>query len=515
MSLRVANELVQKADEKLKENDYEGAVEIARSLRKDTLAASVAKNIGRILIEAGNLLKNISYIYEGVGILYKIDKVLPDNSSHKLEVVYGIGKGQLLLYKLKQEHNPHSQNLFNNDLVQAKDYLSKSLNLPDVDVGNDPEIWVKLGESYQKIGRLLEALECYEKALKLDLRNAQAQGLKGMILSYYAMMVENQEQFYEEAYLNLNGAIEGKLEPKLKEKFEEASKQVYDFISDKKKLKKSRKWPGYKFKSNSKLEKTLQEFSVKNRLFLNMCNWCQKCNSCASDNVTVKNFEKFTSSGSPIDQISLKLNNIKQAYHSARFTLVLSQFRELKLNNVERGLNLLETEDDNTMDLYLQLLVNSYHSFYQIIDHVAHFLKWYLGVDAPKELSGYRSFWFKNYRKHTIRGEIQRKRNLHLSALYDIRGDLDEGIYSHLVQLMDDLDYGTIRIIKQTEVQADNDITEREFLNQTIQLAKLVRNIIVYLFNFVYIEELKKYNEAKTVVKIPTPETVSVIDNVI
>ena len=515
MSLRVANELLQKADEKLKAEDFEGAVEIARSLKTNNLAASVAKNIGKILIDAGTALKNVSYIYEGVGLLYKIDKVLPDKSSHKIDVTYGLGKGQLLLYKLKQEQSHRAQHLFNSDLIQARDFLLKSLNLPDVAIGKDPEIWVNLGESYQKIGRLLDALECYEKALKLNPKNSEAQGLKGMILSYYAMMVENQEQFYTEAYHNLIGAIEGNLDHESKEKFETASQQVYDLITDKKKIKKPSKKSVFKFKSSSKLDKSLQEFSGKNRLFLNMCNWCQKCDSCTSDSVTVKNFEKFSSNGSPVNLVSTQLNNVKQAYHSARLMLALSQFKELKLVNVEKGLNLLEPLDENMNDLSTQLLVNAYQSFYRVLNQVAYFLKWYLGVEAPNELSGYLSFWFKNYRKHIVRGEILKTRNLHLNALFDIRRDLDEGIYSHLPQLMDDLAYGTTRIIKNSEDPSENDITERELLNQTVQLAKLVRNIIVYLYNFVYIEELKKYNHAKTVVKVPTPEAISAIDNII
>jgi len=514
VSLRVANELLQKADEKLKENNFEGAVEIARSLKSETIAASVAKNIGRIMIEAGKALKNLSYIYEGVGLLYKIDKVLPDNSSHKLEATYGIGKGQLLLYKLKQEQSPRPQYLFNNDLIQSRDFLLKSLNLPDVTIGKTPEIWLDLGESYQKIGRLLEALDCYEKALKLDPKHSDAQGLKGMILSYYAMMVENHEQFYEEAYHNLNGALEGKLDPETKQKFENASEQVYDLIPDKKKLKKPRKKSGYKFKSSSKMEKYLQEFSGKNRLFLNMCNWCQKCDSCISDSITVKNLQMFSSNESHTDQISSRLNKIMQAYHSARLMLVLSQFKELKLVNIEKCMNLLETSDECKSDLYELFLVKSYQSFYHILDQVAYFLKWYLGIDAPNELSSFRTFWFTNYRKQIVRGNILKTRNLHLSAIYDIRRDLDEGIYSHLPILMDNLTYGAIRITNKTEELLDSEITEKELLSQSVQLAKLVRNTIVYLYNFVYIEELKKYNKSKTTIRVPTPEAVTAIDNI-
>ena len=514
MSLRVANELVQKAYEKLKENDFESAVRIARSLKGDTIAASVAKNIGKIMIDAGSALKNLSYIYEGVSLLYKIDRVLPDNSSHKLETTYGIGKGQLLIYKLKQEQNPHSQYLFNNDLIQARDFLLTSLNLPDVTIGKTPEIWLDLGESYQKIGRLLEALDCYEKVLKLDPKHSDALGLKGMILSYYAMMVENHEQFYEEAYHNLTGALEGKLDPETKQKFENASEQVSDLIPDKKKLKKPSKKSGYKFKSSSKMEKYLQEFSGKNRLFLNMCNWCQKCDSCTSDSITVRNLQTFSASGSPVDQISSRLNNIKQAYHSTRLMLVLSQFKELKLVNIEKGMNLLETIDENESDLYEHFLVKSYQSFFNVLDQVAYFLKWYLGIDAPNELSSFRTFWFTNYRKQVVRGNILKTRNLHLSAIYDIRRDLDEGIYSHLPILMDNLTYGTINISRKTEDPSDSDLTEKELLSQTVQLAKLVRNTIIYLYNLVYIEELKKYNKAKTILRVPTPEAVTAIDNI-
>ena len=48
------------------------------------------------------------------------------------------------------------------------------------------------------------------------------------------------------------------------------------------------KFPGYSIKGKAKLKRYLIDFCLRNQLYLNVCNFCKKCNASIGDTITLK-----------------------------------------------------------------------------------------------------------------------------------------------------------------------------------------------------------------------------------
>ena len=153
-----------------------------------------------------------------------------------------------------------------------------------------------MGNCFDYLGRVVEALECYDKALKLEPDFGMALGNKGKGLIYYAVLCgEHQGTFTREAYSLLKSAKKG-VTPEAKVSFLEYIKQIEQGAKSLQ-LNKPLTYPGYSIKGRSKFEKYLINFCLQNNLYLNICNFCKKCNAAIGDNVTIKsmiNLQKTT-----------------------------------------------------------------------------------------------------------------------------------------------------------------------------------------------------------------------------
>lgn len=125
----------------------------------------------------------------------------------------------------------------------------------------------------------------------------------------------------------------------------------------------------------------------------------------------------------------------------------------------------------------------------------------------------FRRIWYKDVRRKDkgIRSGIQDTHNHSLNALFDLHRDLDTGICNYLTRTRNRLTHRFINIRMFRKVENDESMDEDSLVDRTLELAKLVRNAILYLLHFVYIEESKKEKEAKEF--IPTIIAWEVPDN--
>ena len=196
-------------------------------------------------------------------------------------------------------------------------------------------------------------------------------------------------------------------------------------------------------------------------------------------------------------QLSSYLNQIKQDYISARFLLILSQFKELNLDFVDKRVSIIDTLDYCIHNIYIQLVKTAFKGFFDILDKIASFINLYLKIGMKEKDVKFKNIWYVDIKNKKIHERIIEIKNFSLNAIYDIHQEFEKnGRYYKLRATRNALTHRFVNIRIKQKKQDEKNMDEDTLLKQTIDLAKIVRNSIIYLMQFVYVGETKKENEA-------------------
>ena len=324
---------------------------------------------------------------------------------------------------------------------------------------------------------------------------------KGAALYYYAGLAgEHQEEFVLDAYSLIKEGLRQGVEAQSESYFKNYLEQIREGFKDKTVLDEPLKFPGCKIKARSKFENFLTRFCLESKLYLNVCNYCQKCDAAIGDSVVIREMivdlekprRKDPLKDDPFLRLSAYLNQIKQDYITARFLLVLSQYKGINLSFVDKRVRIIDTLDYSMHNIYVQLVKASFKSFYDILDKIACSINEYLKLGIPETKTDFRQAWYSDMKTRTVHKKIVDTKNFSLNALFSISQDLEKGQYKRLRDIRNALThrYVNIRMFQKPE-DAEN-MTEQTLFNQTLEMARLTRNAIIYLLEFVYIEEKRK-----------------------
>ena len=149
-------------------------------------------------------------------------------------------------------------------------------------------------------------------------------------------------------------------------------------------------------------------------------------------------------------------------------------------------------------NIYIQLVKSSFKSLYDILDKIACFINEYLKIGVPETKINFRRVWYSDLRTKTVHEKITDTENYSLNALFDMHQDFEKGPYKKLRDTRNALTHRFVNVRMFEEKENAENMTEETLLDQTLQLAKLTRNAIVYLLQFVYVEQTKKETGSKT-----------------
>jgi len=476
--------------------DFKGALNLAYKIRSLGPHYVVSYTVSALLIDIGAALKNEEIVKEGVELLQKDFEAIVRHEKYALDAYYNLAKGYSDLFNFKMMRDPYVGCFKETELDQAKVYYRKVLSYDLQDALFASRTWVNLGNCFDHLGRVVDALECYEEALRRKPDHGMALGNKGLALRYYAALAgEHPRTFLLEAYSLLSQALKLGVPPEAVSTFSRPLEDIRKVFPDKQFLDSPPKFPGYTIKTRSKFERFLTEFCLKNRLYLNICNFCQKCDAVIGDTTVIKKMIV------PIDKdsylhFSAYLNQIKQDYITARFLLILSRYKGLNLNFVDKRVRIINTLDYSAHNIYIQLVKTSFKIFYDILDKIACFINDYLELGIHERHINFRRIWYSNWKTKMIRKKIEDTKNLSLNALFDIHRDFENGPYKKLREIRHALTHRFVNIRMFQELEDEKNMTEETFVRRTLELARIVRSAIIYLLYFVYDEEKKK--EAKT-----------------
>ncbi len=405
MNIEKLNQLYFSAIERMDVGDFRGALSETRKMLLLADNSIVSYMASGMFIDIGSALNDENLVKEGIAILEKDKDLLLPAETLRHTVLYNLANGYLGLFGLKFKNNPLTGYFKYSDLNKARTYFLEAI---ESSVSDDPtqisQMWTNLGNCLNKFGRVVDALECYDKALEQHPDHGMAMANKALALSYYAKLAGDHEiTFLTEAHALLDRALELGVNYESRDYFLDELKKIENLFPNKDLIKSSPDFPGIDIEGDTDLETFLKKYCLEEKLYLNICNVCQKCSAAIGDTLSIKKMivkaksENYKSD--PFLRLSSYLNQIKQDYVTARFLLILSRYKGMNLAFVDKRVKIVDTFDFDIPNVNTQLAKFSFKSFFDILDKEAIFINDYLKLGMQENRVNFRKIWFSNPKK--------------------------------------------------------------------------------------------------------------------
>lgn len=481
--------LVNQGQELIEQGNIEDAEKILLTLRRQEESPELNFIISKLLIDLGHKTKELKYINEAISKL----KNLTEDDFHRLH--FYLGNAYLLKYTILEE-KPNYLNNSEKLLYNAKLEFEKEID------NNPYELLhgalVNLGTVYDIIGRTIESLEiftlvCEEFGTDYGLYN------KGYALYTFTTFTNDSKLCIKKAYNCFKTILEN---PKSKHIFKEKSRNMINLILEsynEEFLEEEIEDNGIiEVQADNDFEFFMVNYCFENKLNLNLCDFCQNCSKSLEDSLVIEKmiYPKVEDNDeTSLSMLSSYLNQIKMDYISARTLLILSEYEEIDLDSITKYVYIIDTDFSEENGIRTQLLKDSFKNFFNILDKIAFFIKDYLGFENEHDDINFRTLWGKP----EIHEMLIQTTNLGLNALYDIY--LDVEFDYNKKYLRDTRNALTHKYLKITSEKYEiTDKTLEELKNETLEIAHLVKNAIIYLMRFVKINE--EYWEEKLKVEV-------------
>ena len=408
--------LSKQAEQAMNSGDCQRALQLTReiqTLKEHYILSPISNrflvNVAGLLINIGNLLGDQQVIHEGIDLLNNnLDKLTNDKRYAPI-AYYDLGNGYSALFDIKMKQQPSIVYFSDTELNLARGYYTTSLQYKHDSHHLNSQVWVNLGNTFDALGRVLDALECYEKALTLDPDHGMALGNKGVSLYGFARISgEHQGTFLKEAYSLLSLALKKGVDVEAINHFESYIKAIRSHFRGKEStLDNPPEYPGITTKGAPGLEEFLTSFCLNNKLYLNICNYCQRCDAAVGDTALIKKMILPLTKHDEVNwpkndkylRLSKYLNQIKQDFVTSRFLLILSRYRDLNLNFVDKRVKIINTLDYPLHNIYVELLKSSFKGFYGVLDKIAYFIADYLALNKKDRDIYFRTVWYRTSRR--------------------------------------------------------------------------------------------------------------------
>jgi len=495
--------------------DPQGALELLEEYDEEYLGdVKLWLNSGGILIDIGGDLLKADLVLEGINRLeLAIEKRRIDNPT----IFYNLANGYTTLHNLYRQIDEEKEKLDpdNTPLLKAKQYYRKALKKIDqlnIDLG--AQLLVNYGNCLTGLGRSVEALSSYDQALKYVPDHPMAKGNLAVELNYFARITRH-SIFILDAYEMLEEVLTGKnLDSYLTAGTIQSFTKHKDNIANNiallglDKLKKAEHEaldlsPGF--------PRDYVEFCAKHQLLLNLCHSCRRCNRYFEDNVT---FSLITGldNKTTYTRLSRVVNEIKEQFAFARLLMFQSLYPIIDTLPIDDLTGYVDNLDYAVYGSRVASMKLAYQCAFNVLDKVAHFLNDYLeiGLEDDRNITFTTNgrIW-REKKNNPLRQELKNRCNPHLLGLYDIARDLDtdfenpnnEGYWGYLRRTRNALthEYLILHVERMHwAAEADKDSLHMfysEFVDQSLDLFKLVRSVVICLISFIDLEERKKHKK--------------------
>jgi tetratricopeptide (TPR) repeat protein len=468
-------------------------------------------NSGGFLIDIGDGLDQSSLVSEGIARIESAIDQIGDDNPH---LFYNAANGYSTLCNLirRSQGENYRPDPDDTPLLQAKHYYRRALETIDqVDKELRPQLWINYGNCLSGLGRAVEAISAYDRALQIDSDHPMAKGNLAIELHYFAGIAQF-PVFLLDAYDLLEQALSN-------EKFDEyagiGARPAFERVRDRIAAETSQLNAD---KAAREVQKPMiapsgyvgkyVEFCATHQLYLNFCLRCRRCSRYIKDSLAFSLITDLEDSTS-FTRLARVINQIKESYAFARFLLFQAISPPLDTVPIDNLTSYVDNLDYAVYGVRVASLKQAFGSAYNILDKIAHFLNDYLGlgVRSGSKLTFTTNGWiWREKNSDLLRSDLIDLGNQHLLGLYDLARDLDldhknpenNGHWGHLRQTRNSLTHEYL--IPHIEgigwaTEADDEslhLFYADFVSQTTDLLRLVRAAVIYLIAFIDLEERRK-----------------------
>jgi tetratricopeptide (TPR) repeat protein len=362
-------------------------------------------------------------------------------------------------------------------------------------------IYTNLANTLFQIGRFVEALEYWDRALVIKPDFGMAVANRGYSLLHYAHLLHDEGHamiFLLQSRETLRQALKLEIDPHSRPFFKDHLKSLNRVLypyADKKFL-----TPAHECDENDDGETAFRNWRLKNRLCLNPLNDLGTFMEAASDVLMTLPLEKDPAGPSQFHDHFMLL---KQEFTCAR---------QLYFEAVQPAPDIaaacgaiLPAPENAACDLSVEKLKIAFRMAYSLFDKIAFFLKIYFRLPVSQQRVNFRTLWYPEGRKaNGLQPKLLQSANWPLRGLfwlskdlYEHNPDFKEGLEADARQLyalrnhlehnylliQDDARYAAsgksgLRVTDDASVYV---IGRTDFANRTLRILKMARAALIYL----------------------------------
>lgn len=388
-------------------------------------------------------------------------------------------------------------------------YLRKALLIAEKAKDNQyllAQILTNLGNAMNHVGRFVEAVYYWNRAISILPGFGMAVGNLGFGLAHYARVLYDERQrfiFCKFSYQYLlQGIASREVYPQAKKSFMETAKILVErYRHDN--LVADMDLNNYSIGSSTP-EKMYREWCIHNSLFLNPLNDFVHAKIVSNDSFFLPD---ITASFDQPPLYHTIYNQLKQEYASARF-LLYEGMHDNKPHFSDKGNFQVDTLDYAIYSLNAEKIKIAFRMCYSIFDKIAYILNDYLEVGlAPSEVS-FRKVWYQkgNKKPQQLNQRLKDSQNWALRGLYWLSKDLTTSEEefssailpesSQLVAMRNFIEHKSFMIVDMGNIEKVHNeltfqVTRHEMIDKTLVLMRMSRAAMMYLSFAIQIEEIK------------------------
>lgn len=362
------------------------------------------------------------------------------------------------------------------------------------------QILTNLANQLSRIGRFIDAVEIYDRALSLNSKFGMARGNRGIALSHYArVLYDNGQSIFmlAVAHESLMGAVaegafyEGSGYAAAQETFREVAAQIESRVN----ISGSLKLRNKKYSTGrSAAERHYRNWCLHNRLYINPLNDLGAMSIAAHDVLTLPSLTVGITEGAAVPGIIGFFNQMKQEFVSARL-LYYEGLKSRRSHFSDRGVLLYNTLDYPAYSLATEKMRAAFRVAYSLFDKISYFTNHYLQLGHDPNRVSFRGVWYEAKGKppRPLLATFVTCKNWPLRGLFWLSKDLFEDEFTAatepdaeaLNELRNHMEHKYLQLhqeIGQLAPRAFGESVYRgDFADKTLRLLKLVRASLMYL----------------------------------
>lgn len=371
----------------------------------------------------------------------------------------------------------------------------------------DPRVLTNLGNLLDEIGRPVEAIDCYERALRIDDSFGMALGNKAIAVQTLAPIVRYPTGYYLYAHQLYQAAfaheqpildIGGQAALEVFQGHDRALVQWFTRRGQAELLSQDLRHEHYDDAALSDFVKFYTEFCIRHDLYLNT-HLVDKLAPASIGDSVVPRLVTRTGEGDEqryVHDIIFRLNEITEAYITARMALVQSQYTNDDFSTISNQTTLVNLLDYSVSNIYVGHLKTAYKEAFGALDKIAVLVNHYLGLGLKEDRCYYRTVWCEYDEagepvEPKVVAQQVKDQGFRLFGLYLLCQELCGSKYSHIRNA---LTHRYVRVYRAAEGPKGT-YTFEDLTQTTIDALYKIKCAIMYVSLFIETKEQAKRGE--------------------